>query len=368
MKQMDQPLVSVVMVTRNVQRYLPESIESILKQTFREFEFVVVDFGSSDRSKEIITSYARQDERILYREIPDCSLASARNAACSLAKGRYIAIQDADDVSLADRLAIEVAFLENHPEIGLVGGEIQRIDENGLSLKTINDLPREDSDIRREMEKWNPFWQPTVLIRRDAFLEVGGYRELPQAEDYDLWLRISEHCKCANLKQVLVNYRIHSTQMSVRGRKVQILYALAARASASMRRRGKRDPLGSGGELAVALEEMETGPAVQQEAIAEGYSFWVNQLFVAGEYSSVGVAAWEMFEEYSGGRIGRRLASDIQFVAARAEWRRYRAWSSLRFLFRAVLIRPKLLVRPIKRLLVWPRQNNHRPSGQGDPG
>ena len=95
---MTEPVVSVVLVVCNVERFLGEAIESILRQTFREFEFIIVDFGSTDKSKEIVSSYAAKDVRVRLHEIPLCGLAEARNAGCFLARGKYIAIVDADDV------------------------------------------------------------------------------------------------------------------------------------------------------------------------------------------------------------------------------------------------------------------------------
>ena len=100
---MNEPVVSVAMVVCNVERFLAEAIESILAQTYRDFEFVIVDFGSTDRSKEIIAGYAAKDSRVKLHEIPHCGLAEARNAGCFLAQGQYIAIMDADDVSLPER-------------------------------------------------------------------------------------------------------------------------------------------------------------------------------------------------------------------------------------------------------------------------
>src|SRR5580704_9505554 len=100
---MNEPVVSVVMVVCNVDRFLAEAVESILAQTFREFEFVIVDFGSSDKSKEIVSKYAAKDERIKQHEIAHCGLAEARNAGCFLARGKYIAVMDADDMALPER-------------------------------------------------------------------------------------------------------------------------------------------------------------------------------------------------------------------------------------------------------------------------
>src|ERR1700683_3775830 len=119
-----EPLVSVVMVISNVERFVAEAIESVLGQTFRDFEFVIVDFGSTDRTKDIAASYAAKDSRIRLSQIPPCSYIEAKIAACSLPTGRYIAIQDADDVSLPDRLKAEVDFMEDHPKVGFLGGAV----------------------------------------------------------------------------------------------------------------------------------------------------------------------------------------------------------------------------------------------------
>ena len=133
----DAPLVSVVLVIRDVERFLPEAIESILNQTLRDLEFIIVDFGSSDRSRGIAASYAANDKRIKLSEITPCSYIEAKISACALSTGRYIAIQDADDVSFPERLQLEVDFLERHPEVGMLGGAVQWIDSEGQVLKFI---------------------------------------------------------------------------------------------------------------------------------------------------------------------------------------------------------------------------------------
>src|SRR5580700_1613954 len=140
---MSKPEVSVVMVVCNVDRFLTEAIESIFGQTFRDFEFIIVDFGSTDNSKSIIASCAAKDPRIRFHEIRHCGLAEARNAACFLAQGQYIAVMDADDVSVPERLQWEAEFLRSHPEVGVVGGAKEWIDATGRSL-FINGDPSED--------------------------------------------------------------------------------------------------------------------------------------------------------------------------------------------------------------------------------
>src|ERR1035437_91690 len=313
MKTTREPLVSVVMVTCNVERFLREAMESVLSQTFRDFEIVIVDFGSTDKSKDIICSYASNDNRINFREMPKCGLAAARNAACFLARGRYIAIQDADDISLPHRLMAEGDFMEKHPEVGLVGSAIQRIDSDGKFLATVNDYPTEDQEIRIKLKEWNPFWQPTVLMLREAFVRVGGYRvAFSVSQDYELWLRISEHYKCANLKQILVNYRIHPYQVSVRHRKEQILCVLAARAAASLRQQGKTDPLISATEITPALlAGMGVSEIEQGNALAEGFLSLMETIYRAGDHTTVRELAAEMFKLCQSHSVDRRYLSNV---------------------------------------------------------
>jgi len=349
----DKPLVSVVMVICNVERFLAEAIESVLNQTFHDFEFIIVDFGSTDKSKDIAESFAAKDNRIRLSEIPRCSYIEAKIAACSLPKARYIAIQDADDVSLRDRLKAEVDYMENHPEVGLLGGAVQRIDADGKHLGIADDYPTEDKEIRIALRKWNTFWHPTVLIRRDAFLRAGGYREATSpSDDYDLWLRISEHYQCANLKQVVLKYRIHPKQLSVRERKQQILCLLGAQASASLRAAGKPDPLNSVKQLTPeVLAGMGVSEVTQKNKLAEDYFSLIKQMYKAGECAAVLKAAAEMLQLCEGEFVERRYISDVHLISAKAYWKQGKILSSALSVGRAVLARPKVLARPLKPLL-----------------
>ena len=282
------PSISVVMVTCNVQRFLAEAIESILEQTFRDFEFIIVDFGSTDDSRSIISSYAAKDSRIKFHEITRCGLATARNAAFSLAQGRYIAVMDADDVSVPDRLAWELEFMEKHPQVAVLGGLAESINAVGKPLAfQVHDAPAEHDEIKSAMAVRCPFCHPTVLIRKQAFVLAGGYRKaFVQAEDYDLWLRIAERYKLANLKQVVLKYRIHPHQVSMRKRKQQTLCILAAQASASWRSSGNPDPLDTLEEITPAtLAGLGVTEEMQQCAFASDCRDWVRNMAAAGEYA-----------------------------------------------------------------------------------
>ena len=349
----DDPLVSVVMITCNVERFLAEAIESVLSQSFRDFEFIIVDYGSTDKSKDIAASFAAKDSRVRLSEIPQCSYIEAKIASCSLPKGRYIAIQDADDVSLPERLKAEVDFMEKHPQIGLLGAAVQWIDSQGKFLTTAEDYPTEDQEIRSLLKERNPFWHPTVLIRREAFVRAGGYRvAFTQSDDYDLWLRISEYYQCANLKQVVLKYRIHPQQLSLRKRREQILCVLAAQASASLRAAGQPDPLNSVKQVTPGvLAGMGVSEARQKTSLAQGYFYWIKQIYAAGEYDAVVEATAEMLQVCEGEGVEPRFISDAHLISAKACWKQGRVLSSFLSLARAVLVRPRIMGRPLKPFL-----------------
>jgi hypothetical protein len=348
----DQTLVSVVMVICNVERFLGQAIESVLHQTFRDFEFIIVDFGSTDRSRDIAAGYAATDSRIKLSEIPPCSYIEAKIAACSLPNGRYIAIQDADDVSLPDRLKSEVDFMEKHPEVGLLGGAVEWIDSQGNFLNSDPDYPTEDQQIRQELRVRNTFWHPTVLMAKEAFVRVGGYRvAFSQSDDYDLWLRITEHYQCANLKQKVLYYRIHPHQLSLRKRTDQILCALAAQAAAALREEGRPDPLNSAKEVTPALlAEMGVSEAQQGKALADGYVGYINNIYGAGGYSAVPEAAAEMFQVCGREFLDPRIACDMHILCAKAYWKQGKIVPSLLSIGRAARARPRVVGRPFKPL------------------
>jgi len=350
-KQMSQPLVSVALVVCNVDRFLAEAIESILAQKFREFEFIIVDFGSTDNSKSIISQYSAGDSRIKFHEIPHCGLAEAHNAACSLAQGKYIAIMDADDVSLPERLAREVDFMEAHPEVGVVGGAVECIDATGKAI-VVWGKPAADREIRSAFKEQSPLWQPTVLIRRDAFADVGGYRgPFAPAEDYDLWLRIAEHFQLANLDQVILRYRIHPSQVSYQKRRQQTLGFLGAQLSASSRSEGIPDPLDSITEITPELlAALGVSKTKQQRQLASDRREWIRYMSMAGEDAVALQATLDTLQsdlEY----IERWRIADLRLTAAQLYWRQGLHVSAILSAAHAVLTYPVMVGRPLKPLL-----------------
>lgn len=350
---MVEPTVSVVMAVRNVDRFLAESIESILAQSFRDFEFIIVDFGSRDDSQKIAARYAAKDSRICLCDLPQGNLNDARNRGCHMARGRYLAIMDADDVALPYRLSRELEFAEAHPEVGLLGGAIERIDADGNSLGIVS-FPLDNASIQSRMNDQCAFCQSTVLMRKEAFLAAGGYRAaFTQAEDYDLWLRIAEFSTLANLAEVMVQYRIHANQLSTRGHREQTLCKLAAQASAAARRKGMADPLDG---IAGITPAVLAGAGVSQMAlnsdVISSVRWWISVLCDAREYdAAIAVALQTLRSDLTG--VDTREVVDLYLVASRHALTQRRFLLSMGAALRASIIRPAVVGQLVKR--IWRR-------------
>jgi glycosyltransferase involved in cell wall biosynthesis len=345
---MSNPLVSVVMVTCNVERFLAQSIDSILHQTFSDFEFIIVDYGSTDSSKRIIAHYVEQDPRVHLHEIPRYGLGESRNAACSLARGKYIAIMDADDVALPARLQLEVDFMERHPRVGLLGGAVQWISATGKALY-VACVPTDDRQLRKTMAVHCPFWQPTVLLRTEAFVRAGGYRRaFASAEDYDLWLRVAEHFECANLKDVVLKYRIHPQQVSMQKQGQQTLGILAAQRSAALRREGQRDVFES---VDAITPEVLTGlgvdEATQEKTFVSESRLWIRNMSLAGENSAALDAAVRLLHA-DWTHVEKWQIADLHLTVAGLRWKRGEFSQSIRSAMRAIRLRPTVLGRPLR--------------------
>jgi glycosyl transferase family 2 len=243
---MSSPTVSVVMSVYNGQAFLAKAVESILGQSFRDFEFVIIDDGSTDRTAQILAAYASRDSRFRVVRHENKGRTESLNIGIRLAQGKYIARMDADDVSLPHRLQVQVDFMELHTEVGLLSGSYERISGDGL-LDRVR-LPLLDDEIRSMMLRENAMCHPAVMMRKEVAIACGGYRKVfSESEDYDLWLRMSERSQLANLEQPILQYRVHPKQASIVNSRHQMLCVLAARTAASFRKQGRPDPF-SGAE------------------------------------------------------------------------------------------------------------------------
>ena len=209
--------VSVCMPVYNTERYVAEAVESILAQTFGDFEFIIIDDGSTDGSRAILERYAKQDDRIRLISRPNTGIVGARNEALGLAKGELIAVMDSDDVALPERLEVQVAYLREHPEVVCLGSKVQCIDEAGRFLYEESHAMDHEAIQEVALRGYCPLVQCSMMMRREAVLAVKGYDpELVVAEDLDLVLRLSERGKLVNLPQVLQKYRWHDQSISAK--------------------------------------------------------------------------------------------------------------------------------------------------------
>jgi hypothetical protein len=272
---MNSPTVSVIMTVFNGDKFLAETIESVLNQSFRDFEFLVVDDGSTDATADILSKYVHRDGRIRVLGDGKRGRSASLNLAISLANGKYVANTDADDLSMPRRIEEQVAFMERNPEVGVLGSAYELVTESGVVIDTVGH-PLEDSQIRSVMLRYNPICHSSVILRKDIVLATTGYRStFEPSEDYDLWLRMSERSRLANLDNVLVRYRLHGNQLSIRKIEHQTLCVLAASAAAEQRRRGKCDPFDDNQEITLEIvESLGVTPEKMRAAFAGAYGWW----------------------------------------------------------------------------------------------
>ncbi len=230
------PLVSVVMSVHNGERHLKHAIQSILSQSFLNYEFIIIDDASTDATPGILDGF--NDKRLLIiRNTGNLGLTPSLNSGIRAARGQYVARMDADDISVPHRLARQVEYLEKNPEIAVVGSSYYSMDEHDV-LTGIIDVLDSPELIHRELTRQNWFGHGSVLMRKRCLEEVGGYDErFIYAQDYDLFLRLSERYKLANIAEPLYCWRESPHGISASKREQQDFFAEMARSEA-LRRRG----------------------------------------------------------------------------------------------------------------------------------
>jgi glycosyltransferase involved in cell wall biosynthesis len=210
------PTLSVLMPVFNAGRYLRRAVESVLCQTLKDFEFLIIDDGSSDGSLEILQSYAAQDLRIRLLSHENRGLSPTANELLHEASGDLVAPMDNDDVCQPQRLERQLAFLQNNPDVVCVGSSYRIIDEADRLILRQFPVEQDDEKIQKLMLAGHvSLHHPTTMYRRQAAIAVGGYdTRLPIAHDMDLWLRLGEVGKLANMDEPLLDYRIHGKSTS----------------------------------------------------------------------------------------------------------------------------------------------------------
>jgi len=206
------PKISIVIITRNRASFISKAVESVLKQSFTDWELLVVDDDSNDGTKAIIEAYTTKDSRIkYYKNSSILGISKNRNLGLSLSKGKYIAVLDSDDEWLnKNKLQKQFDFLENNPDYVLIGSNIKIVDEKGNFIKN-TDFATDDKDIRNKILIKNQIPHSSVLYRKESADKIGGYdNKLSCVEDLDLFLKLGSVGKMKNIKETTTSYTKHS--------------------------------------------------------------------------------------------------------------------------------------------------------------
>lgn len=207
------PKVSVVMPVYNRQKYIKSSVESILNQTFTDFEFIIINDGSTDKTLKILNGYTDKRIKIIENE-KNSGIVFSRNRGIENASGQFIAMMDSDDIAYPDKLMKQVDFLDNNKEFGMLGTWVKWIDGNNKHVGKKWKLSAKPQLIAPIMLFRNYFVQSTILVRREAIPEWKYSPEFEIVEDSKMWFEISLKCKVWNLQEYLLDYRVHTDNIS----------------------------------------------------------------------------------------------------------------------------------------------------------
>ena len=278
--------VTVIMPVYNCEKYLREAIDSILNQTFNDFEFLIINDGSIDSSRKIILSYDDPRIRFIDNE-KNIGITCSLNKGLQLAKGEYIARQDADDISFPERLEKQVVFLDTYENVGLVGSSPILIDADGNKIKMLK-VRTDSKEIKESLFRTNQFIHGSVIFRNKCIEQIGSYREAVKfCEDYDLWLRISESWDVANIREPLYYLRINLNSISVVEKTGQERYALLARTLAEQRKNTKEDKLATLNteQIRNILDDISPmDKEGEKKILADNYFSWSELFYLSGNY------------------------------------------------------------------------------------
>ena len=207
------PKVSVIMTVYNCEKYLAQAIESIITQTFTDFEFIIIsEYGSNQETQQIISNYAQKDDRIIViNNTSRLGIAASLNIGMRCAKGEYLARMDGDDISLPKRLAVQVEYMDHNKETSICGCRVLYIDGNGKELYYKDNLSADPKQIKADLLFFCFIHHPSVIFRKSAVIEHGLYYDetYNSSEDHELWIRASQVVKIAVVPDVLLKYRWH---------------------------------------------------------------------------------------------------------------------------------------------------------------
>jgi glycosyltransferase involved in cell wall biosynthesis len=210
-------MISVIMPAYNAEKFIAEAIESILNQTYRDFEFIIVDDGSSDRTLEIINEYAQRDGRIRVLKGHHGGVSKAANMAMEAAKYPWVARMDADDIAMPHRLERQIEAIQSQPEVILWGAYARQINVDGKQIGFVEHGPTTLAAFEETRRTGNPVFilNPTTIFRKEIALQLGGFDpNLQAASDEELWSRMRDHGPMLTLPEHLISYRIHGSSIS----------------------------------------------------------------------------------------------------------------------------------------------------------
>ena len=300
----------------NGAKYLNAAIDSILNQTSANLEFIIVNDGSTDQTRKILASY--HDPRLIVVHQENAGLTKSLNRGLALAKGEFIARQDADDISLPDRLQTQVDFLAAHPDIALVGSAVNVINGAGTQLAVFKS-PCDAVGIKLKLQEYNCFWHGSVTFRRSCLELLGGYTEIfATAQDYDLWLRFSEKFQLANLENPLYCYRFNPDAVTFKKIVPQRRMADMARQLAQVRANGLSEQ-----ELLLGFQDFINSPLTPAEKrdIVRSYKPWCRLILKGGNLTEARSLMTTIFRYHPSILFRLRFALSRSFLSpSRLEW------------------------------------------------
>ncbi len=232
------PVASVVIPVFNTSKYLEKAVDSVLGQSFTDFELLLLDDGSTDESSAILDRYQAADSRCIVHHWRNRGIIATRNEGNRLARADIIILMDSDDICMPDRFAKQIRYLDENPDCVAVGSRILLIDSEDMPITVMGDkFSHDEIDSTNISGVDASFFQPAVALRKSAVEQVGGYRaEYPCAEDFDLFLRLAEVGRLANLPDVLLKYRQHLSSIGYSQGDKQANSAMRAIKDACLRR------------------------------------------------------------------------------------------------------------------------------------
>lgn len=315
-----EPQVTVLISVFNGECFLRETLDSVLAQDFKDFEVLVINDGSTDGTPSILAEYSA-DPRFRVIDQENRGLVYSLNRGLEAARADLVARLDADDIALPHRLSRQVEFMRDHPEVALLGSAITLIDKDGRTLKEV--VYPTGSAVKSSLSRYCAIAHPSAMMRRSPVLELGGYRPaFRHAEDYDLWLRISERHSIDNLKEALILYRQHEGNVSVRFQEQQTLSTFAAIHCSKRRLAGFPDPM-EGKDTPISTLDLLTLKLTESEDAQYHFELIKNALntseqdFEPAALKGSLKRIWELRSHLPRGRMARRCLIPAGFAFRR---------------------------------------------------